>query len=172
MTAPHPRLSVVIVPPRPTWRFYLNPWREVLATWWLAFPQPGLVCRKTHTQCGPDIPLQLNRGHLNQAEETVEGNGSVWFGDSMRNARTGEWRKCAKSNGDPGAIRTRDPQLRRSMREILDSITDTYSYNTFQFRLVPAGDRLSRLEGGEHPPILAHPNDVGMSKKIQRLGIR
>ncbi len=31
----------------------------------------------------------------------------------MRNARRGELAKCAKSNGDPGAIRTRDPQLRR-----------------------------------------------------------
>jgi predicted sugar kinase len=53
-----------------------------------------------------------------------------------------------ESDGDPGAIRTRDPQLRRSTREILDSITNSASYNTFQICLVPAGDRLSRLEGG------------------------
>ncbi len=50
---------------------------------------------------------------MNHAEETVEGNGSVWFGDPMRNARKRRSAKCAKQNGDPGAIRTRDPQLRR-----------------------------------------------------------
>jgi hypothetical protein len=42
---------------------------------------------------------------LTPAEETVEGNGSVWFGGLMRNARRCESRNCAKSNGDPGAIR-------------------------------------------------------------------
>jgi hypothetical protein len=73
----------------------------------------------------------------------------VWFGVLMRNARRGEPRKCAKSNGDPGAIRTRDPQLRRSTREIVESITNPNSYMDFQVRLVAAGDRLSRLEGGE-----------------------
>jgi hypothetical protein len=45
------------------------------------------------------------------------GNGSVWFGDLMRNARKSDSRNCAESNGDPGAIRTRDPQLRRLFRE-------------------------------------------------------
>jgi hypothetical protein len=39
-------------------------------------------------------------------------HGSVWFGDLMRNARWAEWRKCAKSNGDPGAIRGREPASR------------------------------------------------------------
>ena len=39
--------------------------------------------------------------------------GSVWFGVLMRNARRREFAKCAKLNGDPGAIRSRDPQLRR-----------------------------------------------------------
>jgi hypothetical protein len=43
--------------------------------------------------------------------------GSVWFGVLMRNARTSKSAKCAKTNGDPGAIRTRDPQLRRLFRE-------------------------------------------------------
>jgi hypothetical protein len=75
--------------------------------------------------------------------------GSVWFGVLMRNARTSKSAKCAKTNGDPGAIRTRDPQLRRFTREILKSVTNSYTYNTFQVRLVPAGDGLSRLEGGE-----------------------
>ncbi len=35
----------------------------------------------------------------------------------MRNARRCESAKCAKTNGDPGAIRTRDPQLRRLFRK-------------------------------------------------------
>ncbi len=48
---------------------------------------------------GPD------EGNLNHAEETVEGNGSVWFGDLMRNARMSKSAECANSNGDPGAIR-------------------------------------------------------------------
>jgi hypothetical protein len=39
--------------------------------------------------------------------------GSVWFGDLMGNARRSKSANCAKSNGDPGAIRTHDPQLRR-----------------------------------------------------------
>jgi hypothetical protein len=39
--------------------------------------------------------------------------GSVWLGVLMRNARTSKSAKCAKTNGNPGAIRTRDPQLRR-----------------------------------------------------------
>jgi hypothetical protein len=43
--------------------------------------------------------------------------GSVWFGAAMRNARRSRFAKCAKTNGDPGAIRTRDPQLRRLFRE-------------------------------------------------------
>ena len=79
----------------------------------------------------------------------ADGSGSVWFGSLTRNARRREFAKCAKSNGDPGAIRTRDPQLRRSTREILDSVTTSASYSIFQVQLVPAGDRLSRLDGGE-----------------------
>ena len=42
-----------------------------------------------------------------------------------------------------------DPQLRRSTLEILYSVTNSNSYETFQVGLVAAGDRLSRLEGGE-----------------------
>ena len=38
-------------------------------------------------------------------KKRVKGNGSVWFGDLMRNARRDESTKYAKSNGDPGAIR-------------------------------------------------------------------
>ncbi len=67
----------------------------------------------------------------------------------MRNARRRESAKCAKSNGDPGAIRTRDPQLRRSTRESLKSKANSNSYETFHVGLVPAGDRLSGLDGGE-----------------------
>ncbi len=55
-----------------------------------------------------------------------------------------------KSDGDPVAIRTRDPQLRRSTHEIVGSTIDSDSYNTLQVRLVAAGDRLSRLERGEN----------------------
>ena len=43
----------------------------------------------------------------------ADGSGSVWFGDSMRNARRCKPAKRTETNGDPGAIRTRDPQLRR-----------------------------------------------------------
>jgi hypothetical protein len=49
--------------------------------------------------------VKNSREDLNHAEETVEGNGSVWFGDLMRNARTSKSVKCAKQNGDRGTIR-------------------------------------------------------------------
>jgi len=39
---------------------------------------------------------------------SADGSGSVWFGDLMRSARRRKSAKCVKSNGDPGAIRTRD----------------------------------------------------------------
>ena len=48
-----------------------------------------------------------------QLYPTSSADGSVWFGDLIRNARRSKSAKCAKRNGDPGAIRTRDPQLRR-----------------------------------------------------------
>ncbi len=67
-----------------------------------------------------------------------------------------------EGNGDPGAIRTRDPQLRRSTREILELVTNPVIYKTFQVGLVAAGDRLSRLEGGELCGLPAYPTDVGM----------
>ncbi len=70
--------------------------------------------------------------------------------------------KVLERYGDPGAIRTRDPQLRRSRREILDSITNIDSYKTFQVGLVAAGDRLSRLDGGERCTLSAFPTDVGI----------
>jgi hypothetical protein len=60
-----------------------------------------------------------------------------------------------------GAIRTRDPQLRRSTRETLESTTNSVSYKTFQVQLVAAGDRLSRLEGGERCALPSFPTDVG-----------
>ncbi len=70
-----------------------------------------------------------NAAHfVNHAEETVEGNGSVWFGDPMRNARKSKSTKCAKRNGDPGAIRTRDPQLRRLFRKSRNSL-DSIGYS-------------------------------------------
>jgi len=48
----------------------------------------------------------------------------------MRNARRHESAKCAKQNGDPGAIRTRDPQLRRLLRESCNlSVLLRYSKN-------------------------------------------
>jgi hypothetical protein len=54
-----------------------------------------------------------------EPSETSESMGFMrtWFGDLIRNARRSKSAKCAKSNGDPGAIRTRDPQLRRLFRE-------------------------------------------------------
>ncbi len=103
---------------------------------------------------------------------TIPHGQREWFGVLMRNARRGEPAKCAKPNGDPGAIRTRDPQLRRSTLEILDSITDTYSYNTFQVRLVPAGDRLSRLEGGERCALPAFPTEWACTTKYQPETVR
>jgi hypothetical protein len=56
----------------------------------------------------------------------VEGNGSAWFGDLIRNARRRESAKCAKSNGNPGG---RAPGLDRSFegavspRIFLDDVT-------------------------------------------------
>jgi hypothetical protein len=82
----------------------------------------------------------------------------------MRNARRRESAKCAKPNGDPGAIRTRDPQLRRSTLGILYSVTNSNSYKAFRVGLVAAGDRLSRLEGGKRCALPAFPSDMGIYK--------
>ncbi len=82
------------------------------------------------------------------------------FGDREEESEVSDGER--ESGGDPGAIRTRDPQLRRSTREILDSIINFDSYKPFQVRLVPAGDRLSRLDGGERCALPAFPTDVGM----------
>jgi len=73
--------------------------------------------------------------------------GSVWFSKAEGRCSGVRSDNPAKTNGDPGAIRTRDSQLRRSTLEILYSLTNSNSYNTFQVGLVAAEDRLSRLGG-------------------------
>jgi putative transposase len=75
----------------------------------------GVLKQSENGRAVSDLVRELG---ITETTYYLDGAGSSGEWKSrMRNARGSKSANCAKSNGDPGAIRTRDPQLRRLFRE-------------------------------------------------------